>query len=75
MVTVDIVINYYYKLQNEKHNTDYNVFIEEFKNALCIFPLFVCIWFNSETTENLIDAVFPIKFMKNLMKYYNHFLD
>jgi len=44
-----------------------------FKNALCIFPFFVCVWFNSESGDKLLDPVFPIKFMKNLMKYYNHY--
>jgi hypothetical protein len=47
----------------------------DFKLALCIFPFFVMVWFNSENRDNLLDKVFPIKFMKNTLKFYNKFLD
>ena len=69
-ITVEIVINYYYKLLNNNQKTDYGIFLNDFKNALCIFPFFVCVWFNSEDSDKLLDPVFPIKFMKNLLKYY-----
>lgn len=72
--TIDIVLNYYYKLINEQYSISYELFIKDFKNALCIFPLFVCIWFNTEDSDKLLDKIFPIKFMKNLMKYYNYYL-
>ena len=75
IITVELVINYYYKLQNELYPIKYETYMSDFKNALCVFPLFVCIWFNSETSEKLIDPIFPIKFMKNMMKYYSYFLD
>lgn len=71
---VELVLNFYYKLQNETHFISYYNFMSDFKNALCIFPFFVCVWFNSESGDKLLDPVFPIKFMKNLMKYYNHYL-
>jgi HAD superfamily hydrolase (TIGR01549 family) len=74
IITINIVINYYYRLQNESHPTPYDIYMSELKNALCIFPFFVCVWFNTESSDKLLDPVFPIKFMKNLMKYYNHFL-
>ena len=32
------------------------------------------VWFNSEDNEKLIDKCFPLKFMKNLLKYYNYYL-
>lgn len=73
-ITVELVIDYYYKLQNEIYPISYNVYMNDFKNALCGFPFFVCVWFNSEPSEKLLDPVFPIKFMKNLIKYYNHYL-
>jgi HAD superfamily hydrolase (TIGR01509 family) len=73
-ITVDLAVNYYYKLQNENHPISHEKYMEDFKNALCIFPFFVCVWFNSEDVDTLLDPIFPIKFMKNLMKYYNHYL-
>ena len=45
------------------------------KLSLCVFPYFVSVWFNSEDPEKLLDKVFPIRFMKNLLKYYNYYLD
>jgi HAD superfamily hydrolase (TIGR01509 family) len=71
-ISVEIVINYYYKLLNNYHKIDYKTFLNDFKNALCIFPFFVCVWFNSEDSDKLLDPVFPIKFMKNLLKYYDY---
>jgi len=74
IITIELVINFYYKLHNETHPISYDVYMNDFKNALCIFPFFVCVWFNSEQNDKLLDPVFPIKFMKNLMKYYNYYL-
>jgi beta-phosphoglucomutase-like phosphatase (HAD superfamily)/molybdopterin-guanine dinucleotide biosynthesis protein A len=74
IMTVELVVNFYYKLQNETHPISYDTYMNDFKNALCIFPFFVCVWFNSESDDKLLDPVFPIKFMKNLMKYYNYYL-
>ena len=74
ITTVELVVNFYYKLQNESQSISYNTYMNDFKNALCIFPFFVCVWFNSESRDKLLDPVFPIKFMKNLMKYYTYYL-
>lgn len=74
ITTVELVVNFYYKLQNESHSILYDTYMNDFKNALCIFPFFVCVWFNSESGDKLLDPIFPIKFMKNLMKYYNYYL-
>ena len=49
--------------------------IYDFKLSLCIFPFFVMVWFNSENRENILDKVFPIKFMKNTLKFYNKYLN
>lgn len=73
IMTVELVVNFYYKLQNESYSISYEKYMNDFKNALCIFPFFVCVWFNSESGDKLLDPVFPIKFMKNLMKYYNYY--
>ncbi len=72
--TVDLVIKYYYKLISEQRKCSYEEYLKDFKNALCIFPFFVCVWFNSEDNDKLLDPVFPIKFMKNLLKYYDFYL-
>jgi len=72
--TVEIVLDFYYKIYNENNYISYENYMKDFKNALCIFPFFVCIWFNSETKEKLIDPIFPIKFLRNLIKYYKYFL-
>ena len=72
-VTIDIIIKYYYKKSIMYKNFDDLMF--DFKISLCIFPFFVLVWFNSENRNNLLDKVFPIKFMKNTLKFYNKFLD
>ena len=74
LITVEIVLNYYYKLYNENFTISYSKFIKDFKNTLCVFPFFVCVWFNSENRDKLLDPIFPIRFLKNLMKYYSYFL-
>lgn len=70
---VDIVIKYYYKKSLMYEKIDDLLF--DFKISLCIFPFFVMVWFNSENRDNLLDKVFPIRFMKNLLKFYDRFLD
>jgi HAD superfamily hydrolase (TIGR01509 family) len=72
--TVDIVIKYYYKLMIEQRKYSYEEYLKDFRNALCIFPFFVCVWFNNEDNDKLLDPVFPIRFMKNLLKYYDFYL-
>jgi len=71
---VELVLNYYYCLINEKiKDYLYEDFITDFKTNLCIFPFIVCVWFNSEDNDKLLDKCFPIRFMKNLLEYYNYF--
>lgn len=73
--TVDFVLNYYYLLLKEKRpDILFSDFIYDFKISLCVFAFFVMIWFNSEDNDKLIDKCFPLKFMKNLLKYYNYYL-
>jgi hypothetical protein len=36
------------------------------------FSIFLCIWFNNEDSDKILDPVFPIRFMKNLLKYYEY---
>ena len=73
---VSIVEKFYYTLliQNGK-NISYEKYMIDFKNALCIFPFFVIVWFNSEDNDKLIDKCFPLKFLKNVLKYYDYYLD
>jgi HAD superfamily hydrolase (TIGR01509 family) len=73
----DLVLNYYYQLNVEANpcfSSDYERYLVDFKRSLCAFPFFVCVWFNSESSENLLDKAFPIRFMKNLLQYYGHYL-
>lgn len=70
---VDIIIKYYFYKTN--HYTKFNDLLFDFKVSLCIFPFFVMVWFGSENREYLLDKVFPIRFMKNTLKFYNKYLD
>ena len=74
LVNVELVLGYYYKLMKERNEINKDIYMNDFKNALCIFPFFVCVWFNSEDNDKLIDKCFPLKFMKNLLKYYQYYL-
>jgi HAD superfamily hydrolase (TIGR01549 family) len=69
----DIVIKYYYTKTTMYDNLE--DLMQDFKISLCIFPFFVMVWFNSENRDNLLDKIFPIRFMKNLLKFYNNYLD
>ena len=72
---VELVLSYYYCLISEKiKNYTYEEFMCDFKANLCIFPFVVCVWFNSEDNDKLLDKIFPIRFMKNLMEYYDYLL-
>jgi len=71
----NLVLNYYFQLINEgKMNISREEYIRDFKNSLCNFPFFVCVWFNSEDSDKLLDKTFPLRFMKNLLKYYEYYL-
>ena len=72
-ITNSIIINYYYKLSNMYNTFDECLF--DFKLSLCGFPFVVMIWFNTENRDKLLDKVFPINFMKNLLKFYDFYLD
>lgn len=52
----------------------FNQFEYEFDLSLCMFPFFVCVWFNSEEIDKLIGSIFPLRFIKNLEKYYRYYL-
>ena len=70
-----LIEKYYYLLMKEKNITNnYKTYLEDIKTSLSIFPFFVCVWFNSEDNDKLLDKTFPIKFMKNLIKYYEYYL-
>jgi len=69
----NMVLNYYYNKSIMYRSFD--DFIRDFKLSLCVFPFFVMIWFNTENRDCLIDKVFPIRFMKNVLKFYDYYLD
>jgi ABC-type uncharacterized transport system fused permease/ATPase subunit len=71
---IDIILKYYFNLNKNMYN-NFDELLNDFKISLCIFPFFVCIWFNIENIDNLLDKTFPINFMKKLTKFYNYFLD
>jgi hypothetical protein len=74
-IKVELVLNYYYCIISDKlTNYTREEFMNDFKTSLMIFPFVVCVWFNSEDNDKLLDKVFPIKFMKNLLKYYVAYL-
>lgn len=69
-------LNYYYLLMQTK--CPYQTFDKmmfDFKLSLCIFPFFVLIWFNTVPPDQLIDKVFPIRFLKKLLNYYKVYID
>ena len=69
----DEVIAYYYmKIQDSNIKYHYDEYQQDIKNAICIFPFFVMIWFNTENPENLVDKNFPRIFMIKLIKYYEY---
>ena len=69
----DIVLKYYFKKSNMYQT--YEELMFDFRVSLCIFPLFVMVWFNSENKDNLLDKVFPITFMKNTLRFYDSYID
>lgn len=75
-IVCDIAIKYYYTLISS-HDTfyEYQQYIHDLKMALCCFPFFVCVWFNSEDSSVLNDKLFPLRFMKNYMKYVEYLID
>ena len=65
----------YYKLYSEKYpKYEYHQYEKEFNLSLCMFPFFVCVWFNSEDLDKLIDSTFPLRFLRNIEKYYKYYL-
>ena len=64
---------YYFSLVKSNYN-NFEEYMIDFKNSLCIFPFFVCVWFNSEDNDKLIDKNFPLTFMKNYLLYLNYFI-
>jgi HAD superfamily hydrolase (TIGR01509 family) len=73
LTTLHYVIQY--NTQDNNVDTTHEEIMRDFKLALCAFPFFVMVWFNSESSEKLLDKSFPLKFMKGILKYYNCYLD
>jgi aminoglycoside/choline kinase family phosphotransferase len=64
-ITNSLVLNYYFK--KSCLYDDFEKMMFDFKVSLCIFPFFVCVWFNSENRETLLDKVFPLRYLKNVL--------
>jgi thiamine kinase-like enzyme len=73
MVT-EVALKYYCLQSTMYPDHDYATCRRDFQRALCLFPFFVMIWFNTER-DKILDTVFPIRFMKNTLLFYEHFLD
>jgi beta-phosphoglucomutase-like phosphatase (HAD superfamily)/choline kinase len=70
----DIILNYYFLHVSNIYDNYYN-YLFDVKLSLCCFPLFVCIWFNTEDINTLNDKSFPLRFMKNYFKYFEYLID
>lgn len=69
----DVLIYYYNNLIKNNIEYDYNIYrYFDVRNALCLFPFFVMVWFNTENKDNLVDKNFPMRFMNKLIKYYEY---
>ena len=76
ITTLNLIFNYYYQLIKENiKNYSYDDYLIELKCSLCGFAFFVCVWFNSEDSDKLIDKSFPLRFLKNLLKYYKYYIN
>jgi len=74
--TVRMLERYYYQLNYENNREyTYDQYLFDLKCSLCYFPFFVCVWFNSEDSDKLLDKIFPIRFLKNVVQYYHYYLD
>lgn len=71
---VSMILSYYYYTSNNIYK-NFNDLLYDFKISLCLFPFFVTVWFNSEESEKMLDKTFPIRFMKNTLKYYDNYID
>lgn len=64
------ILGIYYQLIRDKGiNYEIEEYKKDIKNTIGFFPFFVTIWFNSENSDKLLDKVFPIRFLKNFLKY------
>eukprot|EP00658_Telonema_sp_P-2_P037850 TRINITY_DN2720_c0_g1_i4.p1 TRINITY_DN2720_c0_g1~~TRINITY_DN2720_c0_g1_i4.p1 ORF type:complete len:687 (+),score=178.71 TRINITY_DN2720_c0_g1_i4:524-2584(+) len=73
---VQTVVDFHFMLcQQENPVLTYEEYMVDFRCALCIFPFFVMVWFNSEDADKLLDKAFPIRFMKKLLQYYGKYLN
>ena len=70
----ELILHYYY-LQISKNYSNWNNYLNDIKLSLCCFPFFVCVWFNTEDINSLNDKSFPLRFMKNFIKYVDYLID
>lgn len=67
-----ILKNYYYEKLLEYGIKNYSKceYEEDFHNAAFYYPFFVCIWFGTLDTDELIDKNFPFFFTQKLFNFY-----
>ena len=68
----------YYYIQLKEHGIisyTYEEYCNDFKLAICYFPIFVAIWFGTTKEEELIDITFPFMFIQKLLVYINMYID
>ena len=70
----ELVFYYYYNLIKNNYKS-YDEYLNDIKLSLCAFPLFVCIWFNTEDINKLNDKSFPLRFMKNFINYFEYLIN
>lgn len=76
VVMCDLICNYYYMLiKNKNPLYEYSTFMYELKLAICAFPFVVAVWFNSEDPNILVNKTFPLRFLRNYMKYFDYLID
>ena len=66
-----ILKNYYYKKLEENGVKDYSyeMFNNDYVNAVCYYPFFVGIWFGITPDEDLIDKNFPFFYIQKLFNF------
>lgn len=71
---IEVFKNYYYiKLKEFGVKAySYEDYTQDFKDAVCYFPLFVAIWFGTTPTDELIDVSFPFIFIQKLVYFIDY---
>ena len=74
MEYIEVFKHYYYiKLKEYGVKTyTYEDYLQDFKDAVCYFPIFVALWFGTTPTDELIDVSFPFMFIQKLVYFIDY---